>query len=442
MKDLSGLADFLERKWFDRSGLAASVVASSIGSVTLLTSQSDAAWIRALVALITAGAVFGVWLLSRRVPKAKRGRVGIVVTISSENDEESQRLRADFIEPLRKAIHNGVSGGSIHLIELPRFLTGKIVDKESADAIRRKCRAHMVLYGRVRRRANGVDEFCHMELDGVVSHRPVPLETSLAFGNEFSELLPRGITIPAGQEFAGFTFTSGVTEIVSKYILGVAAGLSGDLQYAESMFSEVQARVKTSTDKFPIFAKLAQRIPFRLSEIYEAKANIAYSQWRAEPTPERVAELGNAVAAIGSLSIQRRESYYFFSAIHHFLYKRDIASALASLSNVKNTGGIWNLNVAFLNAYKGNLKSAARNYKSSAAKEVDIDTILQVEDFLCRILEIEPQKVQLHYCLGLFNAHVKGDKARAIQDFNFSWRTEPQQSSCRSGNCPKSGLKN
>lgn len=118
-----------------------------------------------------------------------------------------------------------------------------------------------------------------------------------------------------------------------------------------------------------------------------------------------------------SPGVARLPSYYFLSAIHHFLNDRNITAALSSLKAVKNSGGIWNLNVAFLNAYNGNLKSATRNYKSAAAKEVELDIILQVEDFLCRILECEPNKYQLHFCLGLFNAHIKGDKLRAIEDF-------------------------
>jgi hypothetical protein len=421
MKGLTELTDFLERKWFEKSGLLAAIVVCSVGSMTLFTSQADSAWIRLLSAVSAGLLVYGVWLVSRRIPKTKQGKVGIVVAVSCENDAESQRLRADFIDPLRKAIHSGFSGGSLQLIELPHFLLNSPLDNESALTIKSKVRAHLMLYGRVRRRVDGKDEFCYLELDGIVSHRPVSNEISKAFGKEFSELLPRGIRIPAGREFAGFSITSNLTEIVAKYVLGIAAGLSGDLAYAETLFSEVHSRVhaKLAQDKedLPTYRTLSKRIPFRLLEIYEARAIIAYSDWRKNPSAESLDVIEESLKAMVRLGISRPPSFYFFSAIHHFLLNRDVSSALEELKNVKGQGGIWNLNVAFLNAYKGNLRAASRHYKLAAATEVDLDTSLQVEDFLCRILEIEPDKYQVNFCLGMFNEHIKGDLNRAVYDY-------------------------
>lgn len=422
MQDLSdhltGIANFLERKWFERSGVSAAVVFCAVGGMWFFTDQSDAIWIRALVGAAIALIVYCAWLFSRRVPKTKPGRVGIVVAISCESDEESQHLHADFVTPLRKAIHDGTSGSSLQFIELPRFLTSTIVDKESALKMREKCRAHLLLYGRIRRRTNDNEKFCLMELEGVVAHKPIPTETSVAFGKEFFEIIPRSIKIPAGREFAGFSFTSAWAEIVSKYVLGIAAGLSGELSYAEALFLETREKLKASKDgKFPIYTKLLQRLPIRLAEVYEAKALNAYSDWRESGSIESIEELGKALGEMSQSGVERLPSYYFLSAIHHFLRDRNVEQALADLKNVRGFGGIWYLNVAFLNAYRGNLKSATRNYKNPACKNVELDTIVQVEDFLCRILELEPNKYQLHFCLGVFNAHIKGDPLRATRDF-------------------------
>jgi len=43
----------------------------------------------------------------------------------------------------------------------------------------------------------------------------------------------------------------------------------------------------------------------------------------------------------------------------------------------------------------------------------------QIEEFMCWLLEEEPQKYQLHYCLGFINWKIKGDKAQAIKDFEI-----------------------
>lgn len=416
--NLTGLANFLERKWFEKSGLFAAMALCAVGSVVLFTSQDDAPWARALLGIAVALIVLCAWLYSRQVPKTKPGRVGIAVAIACENDEESRRLHADFVTPLQKAIHDGASGSSLQFIELPSFLTSEIVDKVSALKMREKCGTHLLLYGRVRRRLDGGNEFCFMELEGVVAHKPISKEASLTLGKEFSEIIPRRVKIPAGREFADFSFTSAWAEIVSKYVLGISAGLSGELTYAEALFLEVRQKLKASMDgKFPIYTKLIQRIPSRLAEVYEAKAVSAYSIWRESGSSESIDELGQLIKKMGGAGVERLDSYYFLSAIHHFLSRRDVGGALVTLKNVKNSGGVWNLNVAFLNGYKGNLKSATRNYKSPACKSVELDVVLQVEDFLCRILELEPEKYQLHFCLGVFNLHVKGDPLRAARDF-------------------------
>jgi hypothetical protein len=42
----------------------------------------------------------------------------------------------------------------------------------------------------------------------------------------------------------------------------------------------------------------------------------------------------------------------------------------------------------------------------------------EVEDFILWVLEEEPDKVQLYYCLGLLNELFKEDHRQAIQDYN------------------------
>ncbi len=49
---------------------------------------------------------------------------------------------------------------------------------------------------------------------------------------------------------------------------------------------------------------------------------------------------------------------------------------------------------------------------------VEPDIIDQVESFLCWVLEQDPEKYQLYYCLGFFNWKTKGDVVQAEKDFN------------------------
>ncbi len=79
--------------------------------------------------------------------------------------------------------------------------------------------------------------------------------------------------------------------------------------------------------------------------------------------------------------------------------------------------GGFNYSMAFLYAYDGNLASAIRHYRRATKSVVSIGMLTQIEDFICWVLEREPDKYQLHYCLGFFNWKAKGDLVRALKDF-------------------------
>ena len=55
-------------------------------------------------------------------------------------------------------------------------------------------------------------------------------------------------------------------------------------------------------------------------------------------------------------------------------------------------------------------------YKIALRRLPDPRAILQAEEFISRVLDEEPDKAQLHYCLGLLNLLFKGDKTRALEE--------------------------
>jgi hypothetical protein len=50
----------------------------------------------------------------------------------------------------------------------------------------------------------------------------------------------------------------------------------------------------------------------------------------------------------------------------------------------------------------------------------------EVEEFIIWVLEDEPERYQLYYCLGILNEHFKADYEQAIQDYEvFVERARP-----------------
>lgn len=200
---------FAERIWPERVGLLiALIVAVSSSGGTLLGAGVGIGWILAAQAAIAASITVA-WLWTRRPPRTKRDRIGFLVSIIAFDDKEGQKLREDFVLPLQRLIKSSKAGYGFHFLELPQFLAKNVVDIETAEAIRRKCRAHMMLYGSVRvRQINGEDHHV-IELDGIVSH-PASLDERVRgiLGQEFGELLPRRVHVPATNDVFALQFTS------------------------------------------------------------------------------------------------------------------------------------------------------------------------------------------------------------------------------------------
>jgi hypothetical protein len=75
-----------------------------------------------------------------------------------------------------------------------------------------------------------------LDLEGGVSHSPVTTNFSQSFAKECTELLPRKLQLSKENDLFAFQFTSEWTDVVSRYIIGIASAISGDLDYAEHLF--------------------------------------------------------------------------------------------------------------------------------------------------------------------------------------------------------------
>jgi tetratricopeptide (TPR) repeat protein len=412
---LKEIAEFSAKKWYETSGLVIAIVVCTVVAEGLLVAGSAAWWLN-LTAITVLNALVGlIWWLSTRPPKTPQGKIGFLVSVTSADDAESQRLKEDFLVPLQRLIKSGNTGKAFHFMRLPNHLAEKIIDEDDAQRARMRSRAHFILYGHVKRRTIGGKEHHVIELDGIVTHREVPDEVSKALANEFSELWPRRVNIPTEDDLLAFRFTSEWAELVAKYIIGIAAALSGDLAYAEKLYLDAQERLNTKDKSFPVYQKLSVRLPSRISEIYETHARIELSAWAEDHDASHIEAMSDHLAKATGPSTQ---SLITTKAISAFMSRRAADEAIALLKKIQNQNDpLWHYNMGFLYGYKGNLKVASRHYNQASLWPIKPISLAQIEDFMCWALDEEPGKFQLHFCLGLFNWKAKGDTARARLDF-------------------------
>lgn len=206
-----------------------------------------------LIAAVSALSILGLWLYSRRLPRTASDRVGVLVSIHCDDESHAKRIREDLVATLRRLMRSGTVGSTIQFIDVPPFHAEKVHDEEDARRLRERTRAHFLLWGRVRVRDLNKKAHHFIELDGIVAHKQVSDEVCKKLSAEFTELLPRRVSFSTENDLLAFTFTSEWTELVAKYIIGIAAEVSGDLSYAETLFLDVAQRLGAEKRDFPIF---------------------------------------------------------------------------------------------------------------------------------------------------------------------------------------------
>jgi hypothetical protein len=255
---------------------------------------------------------------------------------------------------------------------------------------------------------------------------------SAQLAKEFTELLPSQVKFKADGSVLAFEFTASIAGLVAKYIIGIAAGLSGDLDYAELIFTELRGYQPAQASPIPTVARIRQRLPTHLSQIAAARAFQIVMQWSKTRDRALIDELGTHVANAKARGFLEHW-WVQFECLHVFLATNDPAKARRVLNRIPKPArqAAWYLNEAFLKACQGNLKAASTAYRVVERLGVPyaaVDVIVaQIEDFLIWRTEVFPDSPEPWYCLGVVNWRLKGDLRQALQDFSKFQRVCPDE---------------
>ena len=223
------------------------------------------------------------------VPRNKKDMVGIVLAIATENEQEKQRLQYDLVNNLKGYLHSARIPSVFNVIVLHEKHVRKIVDYQSSFRYLKRTRGHLIVYGSIsERKIRGKDNY-FFRLEGTVVHRPILKSMSDKLAREFAELLPRKWCFPESDELLGFEITQQWIGFVVKYIVGIAAYVSGDFDLAFRIYSNLskEVEIEKESDKINAILEIKRRLPLRLTEatkaickrlyyFYEKTRNIKY----------------------------------------------------------------------------------------------------------------------------------------------------------------------
>ena len=319
--EIPKLLDTARKRWDNTLGLVIAEVIPFIFYI-LIPKFPYSDYIKYILLLIAEIAIYFVWRKGRRLPRTKKGKVGIVICISAEEEAERAKIKEDFIRTLHELLKQGQSGQYIQILNVPDYIASQTKDQDDASKLLKKSRAHFIIYGRVRLRKIGNGESHILDLESIVTHKPIPKNISVQFSQEFSELFPRKLNLARENDYLLFSFTSEWINCVAKYIIGIAAFLSGDFNYADQIQNDVQKLVESGNKGVPIFKKLKDRVPIRLTQINLSRANISYRRWYKHRSPVDMLEVGNYLSKIPLLYAELYP-VLLLKAIYTFVYMND-----------------------------------------------------------------------------------------------------------------------
>jgi hypothetical protein len=353
--------------------------------------------------------------------------LGLGIAISTEDDRDRQHLRSDFVETLEDLLTTTQLKTPLALVIIDGRHVEKIKTLEDARKVLIKTGCVFLLWGKVKnRRVKGQDNFV-LDLQSAVRHGKISGEISEIFSEEMKALLPLRRNISIDDELADFELNAASVDLSARYILGVAAHLSDQVEMSIEIFEDLHKRLKrTKMQSFPVQVResvrlLAAKVPIQLAELYFFQGSEALLRWRKHKNDDDLESM-KVNADRGESHAQGTYRAALLYAIYYFVKYRDIKRARKIIAPFKKQllpDPTWAVDEAFLLAYSGSLNSAIRYYRMAFNKfAADSRLLIETEEFILWVLSVEPEKKQLYFCLGLINYWGKRDSKKAVEDFN------------------------
>lgn len=414
---------WLQKHWERRSTLV--ILLALIFSLGLFLSYNfDLASLPQTISLAEVSLVFllsffvvVIWHVSRKPPTTPEDKIGIAIAINCETRKERARLKADFVNALCDEIKRG-SHQHFHVFELSEYHSEKIKSFEDAKKYQRLTRSHLLIYGQCRSRTHEGKPTYVLDLHASVLHLPVPAAASTRLGQDMNRVFPRQALIPESDEVMGFHLTKDIVRQAARFTLGAASLISQDpitaFDLHHGLWREIKELIEMDENIFPGYKYIGNKLPNLL--IMEGLLSLRF--YYISKPPNYLAAISRYLDVVQEID-PRNYDAHLFRGIYYFLHDHDVEKAKKEIKKAKNDrNAASQYSAAFLAAYEGDLVQAHKIYQRAFRGQVTSETPLDVEIFIQDVLEAEPDKIQLWYCLGMINYFCKGDSASARNDFS------------------------
>lgn len=360
----------------------------------------------------------GTWYFLRsKLPRNKPNKIGVLISLRTENDKEKSRLKNDLVKRLRELIHTNRLSEEIEVIFAnnhqaerlePLFVEVaaelvKPYEKRNPNVIKRwakiggKMGCHFHVYGSIKERQRGRNTYV-IDTNMMVSHAPLDTEARQQIARDVTNVWGSQFTFAETVEYHGFNFAAEYIYVAAKYIIGCAAFASGDavtaIKLHESLINELGTLAANPNITY---------IEHRLSQLLAAEHHIiAFWAYSLENNFRKA-----------KTHVERCLNYdtnhyggHLTKAIVEFSHEHNPRKALDTIERARKlapeTENGWLYSKGFLLLNLERFQDAVTVYRELTEYHVDLEevTVEQVVMFNKNILRVQPNYIQSLFILG------------------------------------------
>jgi tetratricopeptide (TPR) repeat protein len=388
------------------------IVSSFIGSLLLLTAMGVLSLQdKILSSLYACLIVLTLWLYNRfRLPRNRKGKLGIYVSITTEGNKERTRLHTDIVETVRDKISSMELSRVINVIELNNHqstMVCKMVKaikehpkfKENGQSklvtrLSKRLNANMIVTGSMSIRNNS--SVFQIVTESILFHPSFSAEHRDTLRDGMDATWYKEQLVPTDGEIKGFKITSTTLLIHLLYMIGVTASLYNDVKLSTDLLDAIFRYNLLNEVSNEIAPKVLKTITDKLLRGYTLLSEHYLAKKDGDLTLkyiERMALLGKSY------------DYYLIKAIYHFSIQNNLKTALASINKASKLAGSdkrWLYSLGFLqfNAkeYEQALQTYTRIARSTFPNEDKV--IDQVYAFIVDYINENPDRLDYKFVLG------------------------------------------
>lgn len=354
----------------------------------------------------------GYWFFNRFwIPKNDKKHTGLVICIYADSEEAELSLKRDFITSVKKQIVDEQIGKIFNIVIIKNHLASKYNNFKSIYKLHNKVKGHIYIFGETKKRKNGQDQY-FLSLDGMVLHRPVPQQVSQELSKDFLATLPKGINFKDEFAFAGFQISADIVVKCVKYIVGLAAFISGNPLLSIKLHANLKEQIKLSPQKLPGDIIILGKIDELLSNEYGIMSAYYFGKQDQQNTKNNLKE-----------SLALNPNCYralIVESIIAFIWENDPKKSLSVLKKCHRASDpTWRYNEAFLHFWLGNYSSALKQCEKIKKYSNDFVVSQEVTQFNEKILTSDNSKYVLYFWLGFNYYYKQNNLPLALKNFEL-----------------------